>query len=593
MRRIFELVKPHSGRLAVGAAASLAVSVLNGSLAWIVKPVVDDIFISGRKSLLFPIAVLVTLVFVLRGIFEYSQNYLMNSVGAKIVRDIRNGLYSHMIYLPMSHFSKDTTGSMMSKVVTDAGLLQSLLAYRVKDLFVSSGTIVILVAVALYRRWDLTLIALVVLPFAFYAVGRLGKRLKRVSAKAQEKIANLTGSVSEGLAGIKIIKSFGMEQRDASRFKEKNQGYYREFMRSVRIIEATSLIMEVVAGAGVAFIIYYGGSLVADKVITSGDFFSFLTAILMIYTPSKRLAQVYNGLQQARAYIGRIDEVLANGTERREGAELPPMEDGIVYDKVSFMYEGREEEALRDVSLEVKKGEVVALVGRSGSGKTTLVDLLARFYEPQSGRILIDGRDIGRSKLSSLRFQIGLVSQNVILFNDTVRANIAYGMPEAAEEEIVKSAEAAYAHEFIAGLPQGFDTPIGEGGALLSGGQRQRISIARAILKDPPILILDEATSSLDTQSELMVQKALDSLVFSGAGERSLGGPDSGKTIFVIAHRLSTIQRADRIIVLERGRVAEQGTHEELLSRGGLYRQIHDLQYGAGERAATEPGTGL
>jgi len=588
VRRIFELIRPYSGRLAVGAAASLAVSLLNGSLAWIVKPVVDDIFISGRKSLLLPIALLVTVVFVLRGIFEYAQNYLMNSVGAKAVREIRNGLYSHMICLPMSSFSKDTSGSMMSKVVTDAGLLQSLLAYRVKDLFVSSGTIVILVGVALYRRWDLTLIALVVLPFAFYAVGRLGKRLKRVSAKAQEKMANLTGSVSEGLAGIKIIKSFGMEGRDAGRFREKNQSYYREFMRSIRIIEATSLIMEVVAGAGVAFIIYYGGSLVSDKVITSGDFFSFLTAILMIYTPSKRLAQVYNGLQQAKAYIGRIDEVLATQTEPREGKELPLMEHGISYENVSFMYEGREEDALRDISIEVKKGEVVALVGRSGSGKTTLMDLLARFYEPRSGRILIDGHDISQAKLSSLRSQIGIVSQNVILFNDTVRVNIAYGRPEASEEEIVKAAEAAYAHEFIRGLPRKYDTPMGEGGAMLSGGQRQRISIARAILKNPPILILDEATSSLDTQSELMVQKALDSLVFSGEGENSLG-----KTIFVIAHRLSTIQRADRIIVLDCGRVAEQGTHEALLSRGGLYRQIHDLQYGTLQRGSMAEDMGF
>lgn len=584
MKRIFELVRPHSGRLVLGALASLAVSALNGSLAWIVKPVVDDIFVSGNKAYLLPIAAAVTTVFVFRGIFEYVQNYLMNSIGAKIVRDIRDRLYSHMVYLPMSHFAGDTTGAMMSRVITDAGLLQSLLAYRVKDLFVSSGTIVILTGIAFYRRWDLTIIALVVLPFAFFAVGRLGKRLKRVSERAQKKIADLTGSISEGLTGIKIIKSFGMEERDAGRFRVKNQSYYREFMRSVRIIEATSLVMELVAGAGVAFIIYYGGSLVADRVITSGDFFSFLTAILMIYTPAKRLAQVYNGLQQARAYIGRIDGIFVAEKEPQGGLGLPGISHGLAYENVSFKYDGREEDAVRDVSLEVRKGEVVALVGRSGSGKTTLVDLLARFYVPQKGSISIDGHDIRDATLGSLRSQIGIVSQNVILFNDTVRANIAFGRPEASESDVLKAAQAAFAHEFITRLPMGYDTPLGEGGALLSGGQRQRISIARAILKDPPVLILDEATSSLDTQSELMVQKALDRLVFSedGAGEGP-AGTVRRKTIFIIAHRLSTVQKADRIIVLDRGRVAEAGTHEELLRGEGLYRQLYNLQYGHGE----------
>jgi subfamily B ATP-binding cassette protein MsbA len=583
MKRIFELLKPHSGRLVLGALASLAVSALNGSLAWIVKPVVDDIFVSGNKAYLLPIAAAVTTVFILRGIFEYVQNYIMNSIGAKIVRDIRDRLYSHMVYLPMGHFASDTTGAMMSRVITDAGLLQSLLAYRVKDLFVSSATIVILTGIAFYRRWDLTIIALVVLPFAFFAVGRLGKRLKRVSERAQKKIADLTGSISEGLTGIKIIKSFGMEDRDSGRFSVKNQSYYREFMRSVRIIEATSLVMEVVAGAGVAFIIYYGGSLVADRVITSGDFFSFLTAILMIYTPAKRLAQVYNGLQQARAYIGRIDGIFTAEKEPQGSLELPGISQGLAYENVTFKYDGREEDAVRGVSLEVRKGEVVALVGRSGSGKTTLVDLLARFYVPQKGSIRIDGHDIKDATLGSLRSQIGIVSQNVILFNDTVRANIAFGRPDAPEADILKAARAAFAHEFITQLPLGYDTPLGEGGALLSGGQRQRISIARAILKNPPILILDEATSSLDTQSELMVQRALDRLVFSEDSTGEDPVETTRKTIFIIAHRLSTVQRADRIIVLDMGRVAEAGTHGELLRREGLYRQLYNLQYGHGE----------
>jgi subfamily B ATP-binding cassette protein MsbA len=572
VRRLLSLVRPHWGRVAAAAFCSLVVSALNGSFAWIVKPAVDDIFVRGERSYLLMLAAFVMAAFFLKGGFEFIQNYLMNSVGGKMVRDLRSQTYRHLVYLPMKYHGRDTTGSLMSKVITDAGLLQNLLAQRMRDLFVSSGTIIVLVFVAFYRRWDLAFMAIVVLPFAFYAVGKLGRRLKRVSSEAQRKIADLTGSMTEGLTGIKIIKSFTMEGRDSERFEKKNQGYYREFMRSIRIIEATSFIMEVVAGAGIAFILYYGGSLVVSGEITSGDFFSFMAAIMMIYTPAKRLAQVNNGLQQSLAYINRIDGLLERDREPAGGFELPGMRRDIVFEDVSFRYETREEDALKDVALRIESGEVVALVGRSGSGKTTLIELLVRFYNPRKGRILIDGVGIGGVSLDSLRSQIGIVSQNVILFNDTVRENIAFGKPGASEEQIKAAAHAAFAHEFISTLPQGYDTVIGEAGGLLSGGQRQRISIARAILKDSPVLVLDEATSSLDTQSEMMVQKALDRLI---AGE---GG--ASRTILIIAHRLSTIRRADRIIVMDRGRVVETGPHEELMAMDGFYTRLYNLQYG-------------
>jgi subfamily B ATP-binding cassette protein MsbA len=576
MKRILELIRPHWGRLILAGLCSVVVSGMNGSFAWVVKPAVDDIFVAGRGRYLLLISLAVFLAFLLRGIAEYIQNYLMKSIGAKIVRDLRNDLYHHVLYLPIARHSGDSTGSMMSRIINDASMLQELLAQKVRDLLVSAGTVVVLTGVAFYRRWDLALIALLVLPLAFYSVGRLGRRLKRVSAQAQKKIATITESLSEGLSGIKIIKSFTSEEMEAERFRRRNQDYYRELMRGSRLEEASRLIMDFVSGVGVAFMISYGGMLVASRAMTVGDFFSFLVAVMLIYAPAKKLAQIQNALQRADAYIGRVDEILVEERERDGRRELGEIRTDIAYSHVSFRYKGREEDALEDVSVKVRRGEVVALVGRSGSGKTTFVDLLSRFYTPHSGSILIDGVEINELTLRSLRSKIGIVSQDVILFNDTVRANIAYGAPEAGEEDVVRAAKAAYAHEFITGLPMGYDASIGEGGIMLSGGQRQRLSIARAILKKPSVLILDEATSSLDAQSELMVQRAIDRLMEDSASYWERGAP----TTFIIAHRLSTIKRADRIIVLDGGRITEMGSHYELLAAGGLYKRLHDLQFG-------------
>jgi subfamily B ATP-binding cassette protein MsbA len=496
-----------------GAFCSLMVSVINGLFAWVVKTVVDDVFVRGDKALLLAVSLGIIGAFVMRGMFAFFQNYVMFSVGARIVRDIRDHLYRHMVYLPISYFGSDTRGSLMTKVISDAEILKELLAFRVKDFFVSSGTIIILTGVALYRRWDLTLLALGVLPFAFHIVGKLGKRLKKVSRWAQAKLGHITESLSEGITGLKVIKAFGVEEQVSGKFATKTQEYYSEFMKSIKYIQLTSLLMELVAGLGVALIIYYGGQLIAGGEMTSGDFFSFMAAILMIFTPAKRLAQVHNGFQQAKAYLSRIDDVLESPREEEGSLENVGFLRDIVYDNIHFQYAGREGKALDGVSVTLEKGSVVALVGRSGSGKTTFVDLLARFYDPQDGRILIDGIDIREMKSHALRSMIGLVSQNIVLFNDSVRANIAFSRPEARDGEIKMAAEAAFADEFIRGLPDGYDTVIGEEGATLSGGQRQRISIARALLADAPILVLDEATSSLDTQSEMMVQKALDNLM--------------------------------------------------------------------------------
>ena len=566
LKKILVLVKPYWGRLIVAGICSLVVSGLNGSLAWLVKPAVDKVFVQKEPTFLVLLSLAVMTAYVGKGVFSFFHSYLMRSAGAKIVRDIRNKLFHHLLYLPMGFLHKDSTGAMVSRVINDAGFVQGLLAHTVKDIFVESGTVLVLVFVAMSRRWDITLISIVVLPVAFFFVARLGKRLKKVSRRTQEKIAEITEILAETFSGNKIIKSFCREEDEMRRFRAKNHDFYRELMRSTRIIEGTSLMMEFVGGFGIALILWYGGGLVIRGVITAGDFFSFLTAIFMIYTPARRLVGANNSLQQASAPLDRIDRLLEEETEPDGTIALEGFHQGIAFDHVSFRYQGTDDDALEDITLTVKKGEIIALVGRSGAGKTTFVDLIPRFYAPGGGKISIDGVDISGVTLKSLRSLIGIVTQDVILFNDTVRANIAYGDAGASEKDIVNAAKAAYAHEFILQLPHGYDTVVGERGVRLSGGQKQRLSIARAILKNPPILILDEATSSLDTASEIMVQRALENLM-------------NDRTAFVIAHRLSTVRRATRIIVMDKGKIVEAGTHEELLAFDGIYRKLHSLQF--------------
>jgi subfamily B ATP-binding cassette protein MsbA len=569
-RKIYHLVRPYWRRVALAGIISLIVSGLNALLAWLVKPAIDDVFIKKNAALLLLLPLAIFLIFVARGVFSFFDEYLMKSAGQKMVMNLRNSLYSHAIDLPVKYFGKNSSGELISRIINDTVVLEGLVSLTIKDLFVESSTVIALTGVALWRRWDLTLIALVVLPTAFYGIGRLGKRMRQISKRAQEKISLITEFLSESFTGVKIIKAFGRQEDEADLLKRKNKDFYRENMRAKRVSEFAALIMEGVGGLGIAFVLWYGGRLIIKGVMTVGDFTSFLTAVFLIYTPAKRLARINIAIQQARAPLRRTGELMSEPKEAGGTKELPPIEKEIRFEGVSFSYSPGDRKALDDINLRVEKGEIVALVGKSGGGKTTLINLLPRFYTPTEGRICFDDTDISTATLKSLRSQFGIVSQEVILFNDTISANIAYGKPGASEEEILTASRAAYAHDFIMELPKGYETVIGEKGMRLSGGQRQRISIARAILRNPPVLILDEATSALDTASEMMVQKALENLM-------------RNRTTFVIAHRLSTIKRAHRIIVLDKGSIVESGSHRELYEREGIYRKLYDLQFSTQE----------
>ena len=562
------LVRPYWKRMAAAILLGLLISGLNGSLAWLVKPITDGILVRKSAGILALIPVAIMLIFLFRGVFHFFYEYLMQSVGQKLVASMRGRMYDHILDLPVAYFNDSSSGALISRVINDTGAIQNIVSLTFKDLFVEAATTVCLIGYAFWLRWDLTLMAVFLLPAAFYGVNRIARRLRNISMHIQEKASGIVEDLSESFTGIKIIKAFVRERIQKNRFDEKNQDFYRENMRSVRVGGLATGVMELAGGAGVAFVLWFGGRLVVHGQLSAGGFTSFLTAIFLVYTPAKRLSRVAAEVQKARAPLERIQEILRLRPEPAGGQVLPVISEALEFRDVSFSYPGSPQKALDSVSFRVEKGEIIAIVGESGSGKTTLANLIPRFHEPSGGSICIDGVDILKASLVSLRSQFGMVSQDVVLFNESVRANIAFGRPGAPEEEITKAARAAYAHDFITELPGGYDAMVGEKGVRLSGGQRQRLSIARAILKSPPILILDEATSSLDTASESIVQMALENLM-------------KDRTTFVIAHRLSTIRKATRILVMEKGKLLSAGTHEELLKSSAVYQKLYSLQFGA------------
>jgi len=570
-RRLLEFVKPYWRRLAGAMVCMLMVSGATSASAFLVKPVLDDIFFKKDLFMLKLLPFAIISLFLIKGIFDYGQSYLMSYVGQRIIADLREKIYNHLQSLSLSFFTRHPTGVLMSRIINDVNLIQGAVSEAVTGLIKDFFTILGLVVVVFYRDWKLALVAMVVFPLAIYPLVKFGRKLRSYSYRSQTTMGDISAILMETISGNRIVKAFNMEDYERKRFAGENRKLFNLLMKSVRVRALSHPLMEFLGGVGIAFIVFYGGYNVIKGVATPGTFFSFLAALLMLYEPVKRLSGVNNTIQQGLAAASRIFEVLDAVPEIRNKPGAKPLHSitqGIEFQDVSFRYE--EEWVLKNISLQIKVGEVVAFVGASGGGKTTLLNLLPRFYDVSSGRILIDGVDIRDYTIESLRSMIGIVTQQTILFNDTVKNNIAYGKMGEPMEEIIKAAQAANAHGFIQNLPQGYDTIIGEQGIKLSGGERQRISIARALLKNAPILILDEATSSLDSESEVEVQKALEYLM-------------QGRTTLVIAHRLSTVRRADRIVVISNGTIKEIGTHEELLEKNGEYKRLYLMQFIDGE----------
>lgn len=566
-KRILRLSKPHIPKFLLAMVCMLAVGATTSALAFLVKPALDGIFLAKDVAKLKWIPLIIVAMYFIKGVCSYGQTILMNFIGQRVVTDLRSDLYNHIQKQSLSFFGKNPTGILMSRITNDVNLIQGAVSEAVSSLFKDSFTLVGLIFVIFYRDWKLAIIAVFVFPLTIYPIAKFGEKMRKIATGTQVTMGSLTSMLQETISGTRIVKAFGMEAYEGRRFSKENEDLFRLFMKSVSIRAISSPFMEFLGGLGIAAIVFYGGYQVIQGTSTPGTFFSFLTALIMLYEPVKRLTNVNNTFQQGISAATRVFDIMDKtpGIRNREGAiELPRISRGIEIRDVTFSY--GDEPVLRNINLAVKAGEVVAFVGMSGGGKTTLVNLIPRFYDVTEGQILIDGHDIRDVTIESLRGQIGIVTQQTILFNDTVRNNIAYGDIQKSEEEIVNAAKAANAYQFIRNLPRGFDTIIGEQGARLSGGEKQRLSIARALLKDAPILILDEATSSLDTESEMEVQGALENLM-------------KGRTTLVIAHRLSTISHADRIIVLVAGEIVEEGTHESLLAKKGEYFKLYTMQF--------------
>lgn len=555
-------------RLGAAMACMVVVAAATSTSAYLVKPMLDDIFINRDSTRLLLIPGAAVLVFFFKGMGTFGQTYLMNHVGQSVIMDLRIALYDRIVGQPLSFFHEKKTGVLMARITHDVNIVKGMMSMAVTSLLRDLFTVVGLVGVVLYMDWKLALGALLILPAAFYPIVLFGRRVRRFSTGCQETMADLSAFLHETFSGIKVIKVFGMEAFELERFSRMAGRLFRLEMKSVRAKALSSPVMEFLGGLGIAFIIWFGGSRVISGASTPGTFFSFLTAVMMLYEPVKKLSRLNNTLQEGLSALTRIFDVIHHPSDIEETSDPVPLPAGpvtVCFDQVGFSYQASEKPVLQDISLSVTPGEVVALVGMSGGGKTTLVNLLPRFYDVTCGRVLINGTDIRALSLDVLRRSISIVTQEPLLFDETVRDNIRYGRMDADDRAVEQAARDAFAHDFIQRFPRGYDTRIGELGSRLSGGEKQRICIARAMIKDAPLLILDEATSALDAQAEQVVQKALANLM-------------KGRTTLVIAHRLSTIQHAHRIVVLEEGQVVEQGTHTDLMARKGTYYTLQTMQ---------------
>lgn len=566
-KRLLGLAKSYYVRLALAMLCMIIAGTLQSAQALLVKPILDDIFLGKNPQALKWIPFAVIGIFLVKGLCNYWQTILMSFIGLRIVANLRNRLYEQIQKQSLSFFTSHPTGMLMSRITNDVNSIQSATSEAVTSLIKDTVTLITLIGVIFYTDWKLAIIAMIVFPLVIYPISELGKRMRKVTISTQITLGTLSALLQETISGTRIVKAFGMEKYENKRFAAENERLFKLNMKTVAVNAISHPLMEFLGSLGIAAVIFYGGYNVVQGNSTPGTFFSFLAALLMLYEPVKRLTNVNNTIQQGIAGAQRVFSIIdrvPDIEDKPDAIKLPTIGRGIDIENVTFCYE--ETAVLKNINLSITAGEVVAFAGMSGGGKTSLVNLIPRFYDVSSGRILIDGHDIRNVTLSSLRGQIAIVTQQTILFNDTVKNNIAYGDIDRTEEDIVNAAKAANAHYFITKLPHGYDSNIGELGTKLSGGEKQRISIARALLKNAPILILDEATSSLDTEAEIEVQEALDNLM-------------KGRTTLVIAHRLSTIRNADRIIVLVSGKIVEEGNHETLLAKKGEYYRLHNLQF--------------
>ncbi|HEV3459785.1 MAG TPA: ABC transporter ATP-binding protein [Thermoanaerobaculia bacterium] len=524
----------------------------------------------GPAQVVYFVPILFVLVFLLRSLADFISGYAFQRIGFGITTDIRNDLYRQIIDQSSRFHAEHTSGELVSRVVSDVAMMQSAVSNRLLDLFQQTVTLVVLLVFLLSSHFQLALVSLIAAPLLLYPIVRFGKGMRRTSHRSQERMADLTSLMAEGIRGHRVVKAFGMEHFEQQRFSEATRRHLKVNLRAQLLAQSSGPVVETLGVLGAAVLLIYSGQAIRAGRLSAPELVQFLTTLFMLYDPIRRLNKVNLVLQEAMAAAQRVGRLLAvpNDIADRPGAHAADkVLHGIAFEGVGFSYDGRRQ-VLHQVDLKIRAGEIVALVGSSGAGKSTLVNLLPRFFDPDSGRLAVDGVDIRDLRLGSLRSLIGVVTQETVLFNDSVRHNIAYGRTDLPLERVREAAAAAYADEFIMQLPHGYDTVIGEAGLRLSGGQRQRLAIARALLKNAPILILDEATSQLDSQSEALVQKALYNLM-------------QGRTTLVIAHRLSTVMKADRIVVMEAGRLVEEGSHDQLLALGGTYKRLYELQFRA------------
>ena len=567
-KRLLLYAKPYSGRLMLAFLFTSVAAAGNLFVPWILKDVIDKVLMNKDIFLLNTIAVTIVIVFFIRGICFYAQTYLMSYVGQKVIIDIREAVYRKLQFLSLGYFEKRQTGTIMSYVTNDVGALQGSIIESATDFVTEMSILIGSLALMFNLHWKLSLLTLITMPLVAKAMDLFGKKLKRTSGIMQERAADITAVLQETISSVRVIKSFVREEYEIARFVKENYANFRAQMKNAQVMATLTPVIELIAAIGVTFLIWYGGFEVINGNLTAGALIAFLVYATNLANPIKRLSRIYGNVQKAMAAAERVFSVLDEEIEIKEkdnATELKAVIGKVDFKAVTFKY-NENEVILKDINLAVKAGQMVAIVGPSGAGKTTIVNLLPRFYDPVAGNIYIDDVNIADVTLASLREKIGIVPQETVLFNGSIYDNILYGDLTATTEEVMAAAKAANAHDFIMQMADQYQTQIGERGSKLSGGQRQRIAIARAILKNPRILILDEATSALDTESEKLVQDALDKLMV-------------GRTSFVIAHRLSTILQADMIIVMEKGQIVEQGSHEELLKLDGLYSGLYKLQF--------------